>query len=137
MVLVKMIVQCKHSILLLFPIPYSLLWNSIGYEGAKAIGEALRTNTVLHTLECDAYSGGGGWCGRTEWVWDGSGLKAVGGIVGVMDMGNGFGEGDYAIQSLCFLLFSIPYSLWNNSIRDEGAKIIASALVTNTVLNTL
>ena len=34
-------------------IPYSLSDNSIGNHGAKAIGEALSTNTMLHTLKFD------------------------------------------------------------------------------------
>ena len=48
-----------HS--LFVPILYSLGSNLIGEEGAKAIGEGLNPNTVLHTLVCDAYFNSGRW----------------------------------------------------------------------------
>ena len=53
MVVLKMIVQCKHSILLLFPILYSLEDNSIGAETAKMIKDELDNNSMLYTLVCD------------------------------------------------------------------------------------
>jgi hypothetical protein len=91
--------------------PCSLCPNRIGAEGAKHIGDSLKINKALTTLECALAA------------------PQLPNALALLSAGRGL--------TVCGCSLFDPRSLYNNQIGHEGAQHIGEALKSNTVLTML
>jgi len=115
--------------------------NKIGPEGASALGEALKVNAVVTTLDLGWNKIGDSWNSIGD-----NGAKAIAEALKVNAvltklklLGNNIGpEGAIAIaEALKVNAVLTKLELGYNSIGDDGAKAIAEALKVNAVMTTL